>query len=316
MFGKVSTDGGGITPSPSQVLFTIDDKGLQPVDGIYSGTISPPNPGYICSFNIQWYRSATDLGGNGRVANINKDSGLYLNEDGSRWFVDVNNLANWAERPTPDKFQTAGMYALSIYAWNFEGQGQRKYFVEPDWDIKYLVNGNWIYEVTGENVEQNESRNTAYRLLATEIVFNTNVKTIGYLAFRYWNFQKVTFNDGLTDIGYYAFEMCKSLLEVLIPDSVQTIGGQAFGGCEAVKKLVIGAGVVNIGDGSLINLYNLKTLVFKCPPPVFGSNVFGNGGSGGTNPEAIYVPDVNAYKEAHQYFYFKDAIYPLTSYNP
>ena len=185
------------------------------------------------------------------------------------------------------------------------------------WDIKYLVNGNWVYEVTGENVEQSESRNTAYRSSATELVFNTTVKNIGYMAFRYWeNLKKVIFNSDLQNIGSYSFESCKSLLEVVIPDSVQTIGGQAFGNCEAVKKLVIGAGVVNIGDWSLINLYNLKTLVFKCPPPIFGSNVFGNGGSGGTNPEAIYVPDVNAYKEAHQYFYFKDAIYPLTSYNP
>ena len=185
------------------------------------------------------------------------------------------------------------------------------------WDIKYLVNGNWVYEVTGENVEQSESRNIAYRSSATALVFNTTVKNIGYMAFRYWeNLKKVIFNSDLQNIGSYSFESCKSLLEVVIPDSVQTIGGQAFGNCEAVKKLVIGAGVVNIGDWSLINLYNLKTLVFKCPPPIFGSNVFGNGGSGGTNPEAIYVPDVNAYKEAHQYFYFKDAIYPLTSYNP
>ena len=179
------------------------------------------------------------------------------------------------------------------------------------------MNGNWVYEVTGENVEQSESRNTAYRSSATELVFNTTVKNIGYMAFRYWeNLKKVIFNSDLQNIGSYSFESCKSLLEVVIPDSVFSVGAFAFSTCTAIEKLIVGSNVESVQGSAFINLYSLETLVFRGAPPLFGESVFGNGGSLNTDPSSIYVLDVASYKAAHNFFQFKSTVYPLSDYIP
>lgn len=42
----------------------------------------------------------------------------------------------------------------------------------------------------------------------------------------------------MTSIGKYAFYMCKSLIDVMIPDSVKSIGKYAFYGCSNLKEFL------------------------------------------------------------------------------
>ncbi len=80
-----------------------------------------------------------------------------------------------------------------------------------------------------------------------KIVVGEGITEIGYHAFENMtNLRSVSLPDTLTDIGYYAFYGCTSLTEIKIPASVTSIGGQAFGGCKNLSK-------INLGD-------NLKTL--------------------------------------------------------
>lgn len=54
--------------------------------------------------------------------------------------------------------------------------------------------------------------------------------------------------DGVTIIGENAFRDCTNLTEVTIPDSVQTIRFGAFFGCASLKNVLIPAGVTDIGN--------------------------------------------------------------------
>lgn len=115
MLGKGTATGGG--GNHADLILTIDDKGLFPSDGIYTGTISPPRPELATNiywvFNIQWYRSLNDTSGNGRVFRVDSDS-ISFSDDGTRWFVDINHLANWVTPPQASHFEAAGAYELTI----------------------------------------------------------------------------------------------------------------------------------------------------------------------------------------------------------
>lgn len=127
MLGKV---GSTSPPIGINIVLTIDDKGLQPVDRIYEGTINPPTPNLTLAFNIQWYKSESQQDGNSRVFNVYGGEGLDISDDGSRWFVNLDNLPEWADHMHPNSFTNNGMYELTIS--EFSGGKNavfRKYFV-------------------------------------------------------------------------------------------------------------------------------------------------------------------------------------------
>lgn len=99
-----------LAPATAHYVLTIDDKGMVPSDGIYSGTISPPYPDLVLSFNIQHYALI------GRVFNVYGDpQGLLISEDGATWSVDRTKLASWWGRfPTEASFMPAGDYEFTI----------------------------------------------------------------------------------------------------------------------------------------------------------------------------------------------------------
>ena len=54
--------------------------------------------------------------------------------------------------------------------------------------------------------------------------------------------------DSVTNIGDYAFWGCSDLADIVIPDGVTSIGDYAFEGCESLRSVVIPDGVTSIGD--------------------------------------------------------------------
>ena len=59
-----------------------------------------------------------------------------------------------------------------------------------------------------------------------------------------------TIPDGVTDIFWYAFAGCSSLVNVSIPNGVETICDGAFCGCSALTNVTIPGSVKNLGDSS------------------------------------------------------------------
>ena len=64
----------------------------------------------------------------------------------------------------------------------------------------------------------------------------------------------------MTDIGWGAFEYCKSLTSVTIPDSVTSIGDWAFSGCSSLTSVTIPDSVTAIGRGAFLGCSSLTSV--------------------------------------------------------
>jgi len=60
--------------------------------------------------------------------------------------------------------------------------------------------------------------------------------------------KSVVIEDGVTNIGDFAFYDCRGLTSVTIPNSVTSIGGYAFFSCTSLTSVTIGNSVTSIGD--------------------------------------------------------------------
>ena len=58
----------------------------------------------------------------------------------------------------------------------------------------------------------------------------------------------IVFDGEVTTIGDYAFDCCRSLTSITIPDGVTTIGERAFNWCSSLTNVTIGDGVTSIGE--------------------------------------------------------------------
>jgi len=69
---------------------------------------------------------------------------------------------------------------------------------------------------------------------------------------------KLIISDGVTSIGYQAFEDCTELTLVTIPDSVTKIVDWSFSGCTSLTQVNIPGTVTIIGDEVFAGCYGLK----------------------------------------------------------
>ena len=69
----------------------------------------------------------------------------------------------------------------------------------------------------------------------------------------------VTLPDGLTSIGYGAFDGCSGLTSVTIPNSVTSIGGYAFRACSGLTSVTIPDSVMSIGNEAFYDCYKLTS---------------------------------------------------------
>ena len=89
--------------------------------------------------------------------------------------------------------------------------------------------------------------------VVTEITVPGSVKKVGDFAFYGWeNLKKVTIEDGVEEIGAYAFAESGLVYEfdqLIIPDSVKILGEYAFSGTD-LDELVLGNGLTHIPEGA------------------------------------------------------------------
>ena len=84
----------------------------------------------------------------------------------------------------------------------------------------------------------------------------------------------VTVPDGVTSIGYGAFEWCHSLTSITLPDSVTSIGECAFFGCEKLTSVTIPDSVTSIGKSTFEECSRLTGITLPDSVTSIGDSAF------------------------------------------
>ena len=120
------------------------------------------------------------------------------------------------------------------------------------------------------------------------VVIGDGVTTIGYGAFQLCNrLSSVTIPDSVTYIDYNAFAGCTGLTEISIPGSVTAIGGGAFSGCSGLTELTIPGSVTRIGDNAFRGCTGLTKVTLEEGVETVGLYVFG----GCTKLKEVAIPE-------------------------
>ena len=90
-------------------------------------------------------------------------------------------------------------------------------------------------------------------------------------------------------IGSYAFQNCRSLTQINIPNGLTRIGNSAFDGCYSLTKINIPNGVTSIGSYVFQNCTTLCDVLLESKPTLENTNTFSNIPSN----YRIYVPRAN-----------------------
>ena len=120
--------------------------------------------------------------------------------------------------------------------------------------------------------------------------------------------------EGTKIICDRAFEDCKSLRSLVIPNSVTSIGESAFSFCSSLKSIVLPDGVTSIGNGAFAYCGSLKNLVLPESVVSIKGNLFckWNGEVKCLSPNFIFEDGVLFNKDKSTIISFRDK--DITSY--
>ena len=114
-----------------------------------------------------------------------------------------------------------------------------------------------------------------YRLAITTVIINNGVTSIGYWAFDGCAYlTSVTIPDGVTSISDYAFSGCRSLTNITIPAGVTSIGDYAFSGCRSLTNITIPNGVTSIGSAPFQGCSSLTNITISASVTSIDDSVF------------------------------------------
>ena len=133
------------------------------------------------------------------------------------------------------------------------------------------------------------------KLKMEKLIFPDGLETIEGFAFSVCNMKTVVIPDSVTSIGEpdsvtsigeQAFESCKNLIELKLPNNIKTLETRVFSSCYALKSITIPASVIEIKEFAFYYSTGLESIIFlSTTPPTIGQSAFS-----GTVLKTIYVP--------------------------
>lgn len=99
-------------------------------------------------------------------------------------------------------------------------------------------------------------------LYYASIDFMLEMKAVPGFCFCGSNIDNLTIPNGVTKIGWFAFQNCSRLKSIAIPDSVTHIDAYAFYGCSSLESITIPEGVTTINKFAFAACTSLQTVNF------------------------------------------------------
>ncbi|MBR2317773.1 MAG: leucine-rich repeat protein, partial [Spirochaetales bacterium] len=195
---------------------------------------------------------------------------ITYNLDGGEWkgFTPITkrNANTKVTLPTADKINKTGANNTNcIFGVWYDGNGKVITEIPSGTTEDITVTAVWGTIKGTDTVEWNTTANTVAAVIETlsekythDIVVTGEISdtTISDIRGALKNNSNAKVNldlsgtTGLTSIGNYVFQNCKSLTSVTIPASVTSIGTQAFLSCTGLTSVTIGNKVTSIGDAA------------------------------------------------------------------
>lgn len=114
-----------------------------------------------------------------------------------------------------------------------------------------------------------------YRSSIRSIAVEQGITNIGNYAFQNCKYASpITIPNTVTNIGDFAFNGCSYFESIILPDSLTSIGYYGFQGCSKLKSINIPSSVTNIGNCAFANCSNLATITIPDTVGVFERHAF------------------------------------------
>ena len=144
--------------------------------------------------------------------------------------------------------------------------------ITDEWGVKYSKDGRKLLKAPQELNGTYPIRKGLYGTYSIK----EGTKIICDMAFDSCrSLSSLVIPESVTSIGDYAFRGCKSLSSVVIPEGVTSIGKGAFSMCKSLTNLVIPDGVTSIGDSAFSDCCSLTSLVIPEGVTSIGKKAFG-----------------------------------------
>ena len=142
------------------------------------------------------------------------------------------------------------------------------------------------YQYSSNNYSGLTAANIPASVVYNEVVYS--VTSIGNNAFEDCRgLTSVTIPNSVTSIGNYAFEDCDGLTSVTIPNSVTSIGQFAFYDCSGLTSVTIGNSVTSIGSYAFYRCYSLASVSIGNSVTSIGDGAF----SGCSGLTSVTIPN-------------------------
>ena len=89
--------------------------------------------------------------------------------------------------------------------------------------------------------------------------------------FKSYAIKEVVIEEGITEIGSYAFQRCEQIQKITLPKSLTAIGDNAFLVCSGLKEITIPQNCVTIGEDAFYNCSGLEEISVEKENPAFDS---------------------------------------------
>ena len=133
--------------------------------------------------------------------------------------------------------------------------------VFADANVKAICVSNWDSNGDGE-------------LSYDEAAEVTNIGTVFKSNNNITSFEELQYFTGLTSIEYQAFNGCRSLESIVLPNSIITIGNSSFAGCNALSSIDIPSSVATIEGAAFTSCYAFTEVTIPATVTNIGDNPF------------------------------------------